>query len=177
MASNGSLYLVTGVDKASCWGVASFSNSSGETGISLKFTAAHNAGVPATRHYAWERSGRVAARSGPRRQVGPENQCVFIRGYKLALRGGLLSAALKGPVKVSHIVDTSPSDVLAKGDSIPGAPKSSFFGSRFGGDSKGSCSEGPKDSVDAESINVGVVAELFPGMSEVMFLMHVFTFD
>jgi hypothetical protein len=169
MASNGSLYLVTGADKALSWGVASYSNTSGETGISLQLTVADNTNVPATRHYAWERSGQVAARAGPRRPARYENQCVFIRGFKLALRTNPLTTALMGPVKLFHTMNSDPSDILQKGHDIPGAPKSSSFGAWLGRqDNGGSSSGGSQRPLDIGSAcSPDVTIELFPEVSEV----------
>jgi len=104
--ANGSLYLVTGCDKASSWGVASFSNKSREGQVSLKFTAVQAAGVSVSWDWQCEEFGSVSIRSGPKRinddSPRPQNQCVFIRGFRVMIREGPF-AALGGAVKVEHV--------------------------------------------------------------------------
>jgi hypothetical protein len=65
LAENGSLYLVTGCDKTTSWGIASFSNSSGGNQMSLKFTVAQLASGNASRSYKWETSSPATVRYGP----------------------------------------------------------------------------------------------------------------
>ena len=82
------LCLVTGCDKASSWGVASFSNKYKEKEISIKFVAT-DFGIGDS--YAWSTNNSVLARAS---KVGvdatgkplPQNQCLFIRGYHLSRR-------------------------------------------------------------------------------------------
>ena len=64
-AENGSLYLVTGCDKATSWGIASCSNGTGGTGVSLKFTAAQVAAGSGSYSYKWETSSPATVRFGP----------------------------------------------------------------------------------------------------------------
>jgi hypothetical protein len=172
MVSDDSLYLVTGLDKTSSWGVASISNLVEKTAFSLTVTATDDTSIPATRRYAWDRTGQVTARAGPRHQARYENQCIFIRGYKISVREDLISAALKGPANVSHIIDLNPSDVLAKSDSFPGAPKSSLFTSWYrSGGSRGGSSESAQDLVEAEFRDSYMVeVEAFPLIEEVKLL-------
>ncbi|KAJ6568297.1 hypothetical protein DFH09DRAFT_821184, partial [Mycena vulgaris] len=93
MIGNGDLYLVTGVTNSTSWSIAAVENHSGDGKISLKLKAAQvgNAGAS----YAWEwESSSSAVNSGPRRRPGEEswqdNQTVFVRGFKVAVRSGLL---------------------------------------------------------------------------------------
>lgn len=143
-AANGSLYLVTGCDKATSWGVASFSHASKESGVSLKFTAAKLVEGSASYAYSWETYSPAAVRTGPKRGTvahdQPQNQCAFIRGFKLSVREGVF-APLKGAAKVSSVLD-SPNDSGSgqQGGYIPfaGGSKSSIFHKRTpGGGSRG----------------------------------------
>jgi hypothetical protein len=95
---NGSLYLVTGADKAVSWAVASYSNTTEQT--NLKFTVADDT---YDTQYVWEPSdsgvdglgiGSKGLRTGPLRSQGPskQNQCVFIRGYRLQLNDSQFAA-------------------------------------------------------------------------------------
>ena len=163
--TNGSLYLVTGVDKARSWGVASYSNIPGERHILLRPSDANDTSAPATRHYAWERSGQVAARAGPRRPVRQENQCVFVRGYKLALRTNRIASALKGQVKLFHTEDSHPRDILDRGQGILGTSKSPSLGTRHHEPSTPGAS---RLSDGCESQNTPeVLVQLFPDIPEV----------
>lgn len=107
---NGSLYLVTGCDKASAWGVASFYNASTEGEISLKFTAAQVASGRVSCAWKWETYSPASVRSGPIRAEGEEqrgkNQCVFVRGLKVAISDSLWTR--KTGIKVSPMKGTPP---------------------------------------------------------------------
>jgi hypothetical protein len=99
---NGSLYLVTGCDKCPAWGVASYSNPSGRSDISLKFTV--NGGNGSTLAYDWETSSSAEVRSGcQQNKMGPNgllqtdpvfNQCVFVRGFRISLQPRLFRMLL-----------------------------------------------------------------------------------
>ncbi|KAJ7483196.1 hypothetical protein FB451DRAFT_101857 [Mycena latifolia] len=97
MLGNGDLYLVTGVTKATSWGVAAIENQSSDGKLSLKLEAAQvgNGGTPT---WEWE-SASSSVDSGPRRREGEEswgdNQTVFLRGFKVALRVSPLKRAPK----------------------------------------------------------------------------------
>jgi hypothetical protein len=121
-APNGSLYLVTGCDKCTTWGIASVACTSETNAISLKFTAARVAEASATYKYSWETHCPATVRIGPELCDGAErlqNQCVFMRGFKLTVREGM--AALRGRTKVSSILSEKPGSVFPreKGSNIP----------------------------------------------------------
>jgi hypothetical protein len=151
---NGSLYLVTGVDKSSNWCLASYSNR--RTAIPLSFTA--DTSTQSTRRCLWQSSGSVDARTCTvLGETVPQNQCVFIRGYKLAIKTSLFRRRL---VKVSDIVITEPSDVLAKGKSIPRGARSFSFTRIF--EDRG----GPSDQTESAN-DEDVMVEEFPPLGEV----------
>ena len=83
-----SLYFVTGCTKAGDWGMATFNRSTREES-SLKLGQSTHPNDP---RYIWERSrGCVMARTGPgpdeeldNEGAVPQNQTLFIKGYKIA---------------------------------------------------------------------------------------------
>ncbi|KAJ7739927.1 hypothetical protein B0H16DRAFT_62338 [Mycena metata] len=113
MVGNGDLYLVTGVTKSTSWSVAAVENHSGEGKVSLRLKAAQVGNAGASRAWEWE-SASSSVDSGPRRNAGEElwrdNQTVFLRGFKVALR--LMS--LRRPKAVS-IVNANWSDMSSTG--------------------------------------------------------------
>ena len=96
---NGDLYLVTGADKTSNWCLASYSNCSGKANI-LRFST--DIDSTETEQFLWESSGPVDARTCP--VSGKEgNQCIFLRGFKLALDEKLYQTCFATPPKTSDI--------------------------------------------------------------------------
>jgi hypothetical protein len=87
MVGNTDLYLVTGVTKSTSWCIAAADNFSGGK-VSLRNNAAGD-GRAATSSSEWENVSSWV-KSGPHRHPGEEswqdNQTVFIRGFKVALR-------------------------------------------------------------------------------------------
>lgn len=84
-ASNGDVRLVIGCDKASSWGVATFSNLT-KRNCSLKFRTSSETELG--QKYVWDCSGMVEARAGPDPQEMEMltvqsgallNQCLFVR--------------------------------------------------------------------------------------------------
>lgn len=85
---NGSLYLVTGVDKTRSWGLTSFSTTSDMRMVSVKLGIANTS--------SWEYAGCAMFRqSDDNCPPAHENQCVFLRGFTISERG-LFSATLTG---------------------------------------------------------------------------------
>lgn len=96
-ARNGDVRLVIGCDKASSWGMATFSNSTAQD-FRLKFKPTSESG--ARRTYGWEYSAMVDARAGPDPEEMEElgsthdsgnssvykNQCLFVRTLNATLR-------------------------------------------------------------------------------------------
>lgn len=102
VTNNDSLYLITGYHKASSWCLASFSQEEGSASLSLTLRAQPFSGGDLTAAYSWEVSNSVVGRVGPHSgyDKARRNQTVFVRGFKIAIREGLL-AAFRGAIKVT----------------------------------------------------------------------------
>ncbi|KAJ7592794.1 hypothetical protein C8J56DRAFT_482982 [Mycena floridula] len=115
MISDDSLYLVTGCDKCTSWGVAAFSETFGAVGSTLKLIATGIGGVQGALTYSWEKPTSVAARSGP--GYLPDqgqtflNNCVFLRGFKISLRRRRFS---KPNTRITLIEENKAGPVLPK---------------------------------------------------------------
>jgi hypothetical protein len=114
---------VTGCDKSTAWGIASISGASETSALSFKFTAAHLVEASAASTYSWEMHCPATVRIGPEPCGNPgrlQNQCVFLRGFKMAVREGPM-AALKGSAKLSSVVNAKPGNILPRsnGNYIP----------------------------------------------------------
>jgi hypothetical protein len=124
MLDSGELYLVTGVDKSTSWSVAALENNAEGCEVSLKLKPAYAAsvgsgggtGAGASCAWEWECTSSFV-NSGPRRgdeeEAWTDNQTVFLRGFKVAVRSTPLK--LKNSVKVLSIVDAKPGDIFSKG--------------------------------------------------------------
>ncbi|KAJ6537351.1 hypothetical protein DFH09DRAFT_1090937 [Mycena vulgaris] len=110
---NGDLYLVTGFTKSTSWHVAVVNNDSGDRELSLKLKAAQIGNAGASCAWEWE-NVTSSANSGPRRLPGEEswkeNQTVFLRGFKVALR----SMPRRRSPKVLSIFSAKWSDMVSK---------------------------------------------------------------
>ncbi|KAF8811045.1 hypothetical protein BYT27DRAFT_7161278 [Phlegmacium glaucopus] len=99
-AKNGDVRLVTGCDKTTSWGIATFSNQTRQHDFRLRFGPSEGTGLMTSAStYAWEYSGAAAeVRAGPdsnendelRRDSDPpdiqfENQCLFVRTLNIIL--------------------------------------------------------------------------------------------
>ncbi|KAJ7227927.1 hypothetical protein C8J57DRAFT_199087 [Mycena rebaudengoi] len=130
MVESNALYLVTGVDKCSSWSVAAVENQSEDFRVSLKLKASQLGSAGTTCAWEWETASSFAD-SGPRRLPGEElwddNQTVFLRGFKVAIR----PTPLKILNKALSIVDSKPSEILSKSGFIPYSGPSSGGTSSF----------------------------------------------
>ncbi|KAJ7498032.1 hypothetical protein B0H11DRAFT_830274 [Mycena galericulata] len=103
MIGSGDLYLITGVTKSTSWSVAAVENHSGDGKLSLKLKAAQLGAAGTSYTWEWE-SASSSFDSGPRRNPGEEtwrdNQTVFLRGFKVALR---LTPLRRSPKVVSIV--------------------------------------------------------------------------
>lgn len=85
-ARNGSLLIVSGYIKSRNWGIAVFDRTSASEDY-LHFIADENSTGYQSPNYRWSNSGPALARVGAdsRDQDGEPNQCIFLRGYQIAL--------------------------------------------------------------------------------------------
>ncbi|KAJ6492800.1 hypothetical protein C8R47DRAFT_422437 [Mycena vitilis] len=112
MVDNGDLYLVTGTDKSSSWSVAAVENHSDDRTISLKLKASLVGSAGTSCVWEWETASSFAD-SGPRRSPGDEeteNQTVFLRGFKVAIR----PTFPKRTAMAISIMDSELGEILSK---------------------------------------------------------------
>jgi hypothetical protein len=139
--ANGSLYLVTGWEKAQSWGMASFHSASEE--FQIVFNSA--TGPDSTSQYLW--SGAHGCRNPALSKCyapllindSSSNQTTFIHGLSISLGTGIWGR-LFGQVKISEIGESLLGG--ANGNSIPhttsqGSSFSWSFGSFGGGTATG----------------------------------------
>jgi hypothetical protein len=109
---NGSLYLITGMDSATSYGVASFSDPSGCTDtVSASFLTVGDDTSPMGRSYVWYTQDPIDRRTG-RSKEGTKNQCVFIRGFKIALKESVFTGLFSGGVVLAEISRTGSSSAV-----------------------------------------------------------------
>ncbi|KAI3607493.1 hypothetical protein WG66_005179 [Moniliophthora roreri] len=112
------LILVTGVDKTSAWGVASFSGAVPGT--------VHLEMVPSREHakYRFRRHAHATARTGPSwvderlpEDISLKNQCIFLRGVRVVIRSTVLPSLLS--VKTQDVRKIPFEDLLTRSNFIP----------------------------------------------------------
>ncbi|KAJ7158518.1 hypothetical protein C8R46DRAFT_393683 [Mycena filopes] len=126
--ANGSLYLVTGCEKAQSWGMTSFYGTSEEFQLVLRPS-------PRTSRYRW--SGTPDRPDPSQHKVydehtthTPLNQTTFIHGLSISLGVGIWGK-LFGQVGIRDIVESELGNANRSRDT-PQAPGSSFFSWSFG---------------------------------------------
>ncbi|KAJ7195643.1 hypothetical protein GGX14DRAFT_376867, partial [Mycena pura] len=77
--TGGSLFVVTGCDKATSWGLATSSATSAAVGFSLKFAVLGVAEGTLAPQFEWQDFGSATVRTSSSNACA-ENQCIFIRG-------------------------------------------------------------------------------------------------
>ncbi|KAJ7614114.1 hypothetical protein FB45DRAFT_262046 [Roridomyces roridus] len=105
--TNGSLYLVTGWEKALVWGRASFQDLSAQSTFRLAFEPTPTASPDSSNYkYRWTAAGPARTKSyGPVSPATPLNQTVFIHGYSISLGTSIWGKFFKD-VEISQIVDS-----------------------------------------------------------------------
>ena len=177
-AENGSIYLITGCDKSKSWGVASFANVSGS--FRLTFIPTPVRGGNENHTFSWVNGSLASTNSGPVPIEycdgdRPQNQCTFIRGFKISLSEGLWATLWGRMARVSTIVDARPDDILSRSSFVPFLSGGSWLGGLFSGSGSqgsrgnGQASEEPaSDEIGAFAPGGGVImASDFPPTSYV----------
>jgi hypothetical protein len=119
MAPNGSLYVVTGCDKANAFQMASWSHDANEGEISVTFTAAELAEGIVSYSFTGETYSPVDVRVGPRSPSWRQNQCIFLRGFKVAVREMPL-ALVKEAISLTDIIGAKRRQILpSEGGGVP----------------------------------------------------------
>jgi hypothetical protein len=96
MAENGSLYLVTGTDKTTSWGITAFSSTSGGREVFVKLMAAQVASGSFSRSHQWEISSPATVRTGSsavdlQQNLGHNQQSTSMLSAARAVLGGVLA--------------------------------------------------------------------------------------
>jgi hypothetical protein len=168
------------MDSAASYGVASFSDSSGATDtISASFLTLNQRirddASPIERSYSWHTHDSIAHRTG-KSEEGTKNQCVFIRGFKLALNESVFAGLFSGGVALSQIGRTCSSSTAK--NSIPFAggsssPSANTTASSSMSSSSSSHSPPAQERLTAlhDSID-GVLLESLPGYSDRVLLFN-----
>ncbi|KAK7024378.1 hypothetical protein VNI00_016319 [Paramarasmius palmivorus] len=147
-AENGSIYLVTGVDKSDAWENAIFDSSQSSQSCSLLF---ESVGIASGRMKLSQSSiyqSSVTSRASAAN--AQYNQALFIRGFRISLRSGL-SVRILGEVKVASTDKSPMKDIFSP---APRFGQSGYsFSMSWGRSSTSSRSGSP--STDAASSNDG----------------------
>ncbi|KAJ7603730.1 hypothetical protein FB45DRAFT_811750, partial [Roridomyces roridus] len=160
--SNGSLYLITGWEKARTWGMASFQNAAAHSPFRLAFqpvldsnTGAHN--------YRWTASGPARTKTSGHlsAQRVPLNQTVFIHGFSISLGTGIWGKLFKG-VEISKIVDFQLGQANLNRDYVPfgsqGFSSSWSIGFFSGGGSTGGRQYGREEPASTDAVKISDLA-------------------
>jgi hypothetical protein len=96
-----SLILVTGVVKCKSWIIAAFNDYSREHSGNLSLSLNPVGSGSASASHSWHQYRPTMSRSGPLLPTGTENQCLYVRGYRIMRNWGLVHR-LRG-VKVTDL--------------------------------------------------------------------------
>ncbi|KAF4586118.1 hypothetical protein EYR38_009713 [Pleurotus pulmonarius] len=150
--SNGALYLITGCDKTNSWMVGAFSDCASGSQVILQLNAIAGALEGQLSYsYSWATSSPASHRVGPSNEVRftrledldnlfrddeifatdateGNNQCTFIRGFKITLRPDLWRRILRRPTfipQITSIEDATEKDVMLNSATNPGTVSAS----------------------------------------------------
>ncbi|KAJ7614037.1 hypothetical protein FB45DRAFT_260927 [Roridomyces roridus] len=154
--SNGSLYLITGWEKARAWGMASFQNAAAQPPFRLAFQPVFDGN---TSTYKYRRTASGPARTRTSGQIPAEdvalNQTVFIHGFSISLGTGIWGKLFKG-VEISQIVDFRVGQTNR--DYVPygsqGSTLSWTFGFLSGGGTTGGKQYGREDPASTDAVKI-----------------------
>ena len=122
-AQNGDVRVVVGCDKTTCWGMATFANTSSaqQSRFRLKFSPSegqHQQQHGAGNAYVWEHSGvaevRVGPESGENEELGENpmrqlrNQCLFMRTLSVTLSDSVWAETFPGTASTINHQDSQP---------------------------------------------------------------------
>jgi hypothetical protein len=63
-----------------------------------------------------------------------QNQCIFIRGFRISIRQGIFAAAFRGPLAISSVSESTPENIFgSQSGSTPFPPQTKRTRSLFGG--------------------------------------------
>jgi hypothetical protein len=100
-----SLILVTGVIKCRSWNVAAISNSSRSNSGKVVLSLIPTASGAVTASHSWRECLPTICHSGPKHPSQTQNQCVFVRGYRIMKQNPLLR--LRRKVKTTDLQEGS----------------------------------------------------------------------
>ncbi|KAJ7464242.1 hypothetical protein B0H11DRAFT_1734333 [Mycena galericulata] len=133
---NGSLYLVTGWEKAESWGIASFHDVSLQSENDLQLSFRPTTDAQAGLKYRWQGTHfRHKHADSPLVDGTPLNQTTFIHAFAISLSERIWGRLL-GDVKISQLVDSPTSAGKLGGSFVPFGSQGSIFSwsfSTFGG--------------------------------------------
>jgi hypothetical protein len=168
--SHDALYLITGFYKARSWSLAAYQQGAGAGESSAKFKAAQVGRGNIAASYTWETTHGMDWRVGPSDQHynGMANQTVFIQGFKIAVREGILGT------KRVRVKADSPAVRPYRAEYSSGSWFSKLLSGGFGS-SSGSAANAPKGTgtsfnVDSAESNLPVediTIQHFPQVAEV----------
>ncbi|KAJ7649719.1 hypothetical protein FB45DRAFT_1464 [Roridomyces roridus] len=159
---NGSLYLITGWEKARAWGMASFQNAAARSPFRLGFQSVLDGSTSAYKYW-WTASAPARTQTSgqiPAKDV-PLNQTVFIHGYSISLGAGIWHKLFNWGVDISQIADCRPGQTNR--DYIPFGSQGFSFSWSFGFLSGGGSPGGKQhDSEDPSSMDAVKISDLVP---------------
>jgi hypothetical protein len=165
-AGAGPLYLITGHDKSNNWCLGSYGISATGTGMSLRFIPT-DLTAGGTVVYSAHVIGNIDTRTHVPEGDNPENQCIFIRGYKMTLCRNLMERIFVGQVKISDIVPPKPGSEGGVAGNLGATALGGFFSWLVGGNRGGNQQQRDAAQVPTASDGLNVIVESFPDLHNV----------